>query len=90
MIGFIDDILNLFGKNAVAGLRAPVKFAMISALGIFLGWFFAYKLGWTAVMIPFVGPFEIGTIGMIVLFAFAVVATGNAVNISGCFEAEFF
>ena len=82
LIGFIDDVLNLFGKSAVAGLRAPVKFAMISALGIFLGWFFAVKLGWTAVMVPFVGPVEIGIIGMIALFAFAVVATGNAVNIS--------
>jgi phospho-N-acetylmuramoyl-pentapeptide-transferase len=33
-------------------------------------------------MVPFVGPVEIGVIGMIALFAFAVVATGNAVNIS--------
>jgi phospho-N-acetylmuramoyl-pentapeptide-transferase len=82
LIGFIDDILNLFGKSSVAGLRAPVKFAMISALGLFLGWFFAVKLGWTAVMVPFVGPVQIGIIGMILLFAFAVVATGNAVNIS--------
>jgi len=81
-IGFIDDLLNLFGKNAAAGLRAPVKFAMISALGLFLGWFFAYKLGWTTVMVPFFGPIEIGMLGMILLFAFAVVATGNAVNIS--------
>ncbi len=82
VIGLIDDLLNLFGKNAVAGLRAPVKFAMISALGLFLGWFFAYKLGWTAVMVPYLGSVEIGVVGMIVLFAFAVVATGNAVNIS--------
>ncbi len=82
VIGFVDDLLNLFGKNAAAGLRAPVKFAMISALGLFLGWFFAYKLGWTAVMVPYLGPVEIGMVGMIVLFAFAVVATGNAVNIS--------
>lgn len=82
VIGFLDDLLNLFGKDAAAGLRAPVKFAMITALGLFLGWFFAYKLGWTAVMVPYLGPIEIGMIGMIVLFAFAVVATGNAVNIS--------
>ena len=81
-IGFIDDLLNLFGKDKVAGLRAPVKFAMISALGLFLGWFFAYKLGWTAINIPFVGALPIGIAGMIVLFAFAVVATGNAVNIT--------
>ena len=82
LIGFIDDTINLFGKNAAAGLRAPVKFVMITALGVALGWFFAVKLGWTSVMVPYVGPINIGVIGMIVLFAFAVVATGNAVNIS--------
>ena len=82
LIGFIDDLMNLYGKNAVAGLRAPVKFAMISALGLFLGWFFAVKLGWTALNVPFYGTLDIGVVGMILLFAFSVVATGNAVNIS--------
>ena len=33
-------------------------------------------------MIPFVGSVEIGVVGMIALFTFAVVATGNATNIS--------
>lgn len=82
VIGLIDDTINLFGKNAAAGLRAPVKFAMITALGVFLGWFFAVKLGWTSIEIPFVGAFNIGVPAMIALFAFAVVATGNAVNIT--------
>ncbi len=82
VIGFIDDIINLFGKNAAAGLRAPVKFAMITALAVFLGWFFAVKLGWTSIQIPFAGPFDLGVVGMIIVFAFAVVATGNAVNIT--------
>ncbi len=82
VIGFIDDTINLFGKNAAAGLRAPVKFAMITALGVALGWFFAVKLGWTSVMVPYMGSVNIGVVGMIALFAFAVVATGNAVNIS--------
>ena len=82
LIGCIDDLINLFGKNAAAGLRAPVKFAMITALGVFLGWFFACKLGWTSIEIPFVGAFNIGIPAMIALFAFAVVATGNAVNIT--------
>ena len=81
-IGLIDDVINLFGKNAAAGLRAPVKFFMITALGVFLGWFFAVKLGWTSIEIPYVGIFNIGVPAMIALFAFAVVATGNAVNIS--------
>ena len=82
LIGFIDDSINLFGKNAAAGLRAPVKFAMITILGAFLGWFFAVKLGWTSIQIPYVGAFDIGIPAMIALFTFAVVATGNAVNIS--------
>ncbi len=82
MIGLIDDAINLFGKNSAAGLRAPVKFAMITALGLALGWFFSVKLGWTSIKIPYLGSFELGTIGMTLVFAFAVVATGNAVNIS--------
>lgn len=82
VIGLIDDLLNLFGHQAVAGLRAPVKFAMISVLGLSLGWFFAVKLGWTSIYLPFIGPMAIGVVPMILLFAFAVVATGNAVNIS--------
>ena len=84
LIGFIDDVINLFGKNAVAGLRAPVKFAMISALGLALGWFFSVKLGWTALNIPFFEghSIDIGWVAMTLVVAFAIVATGNAVNIS--------
>lgn len=81
-IGLIDDILNVWGSNRKdAGLRAPVKFAMIIALSGFLAWFFAFKLHFTTVMIPFIGNFEIGY-WMAPLFIFAIVATSNAVNIS--------
>jgi phospho-N-acetylmuramoyl-pentapeptide-transferase len=81
-IGLIDDILNVWGSNRKdAGLRAPVKFAMIITVGLVLGWFFHTKLGFTSVMIPFVGDVEIKW-AMIPLFMFAVVATSNAVNIS--------
>ena len=81
-IGLIDDILNVWGSNRKdAGLRAPVKFAMIIALSGSLAWFFAFKLHFTTVMIPFIGNFEIGY-WMVPLFIFAIVATSNAVNIS--------
>ena len=83
IIGLVDDMINVFGDgHGAAGLRAPVKFALISGVGLVLGWFFAIKLGWTSVMVPFMGPVEIGAVGMTLLFAFAVVATSNAVNIS--------
>lgn len=81
-IGLIDDILNVWGTDRKnAGLRAPIKFAMIIAVGLVLGWFFHTKLGFTSVMIPFVGNIDIKWL-MIPLFMFAVVATSNAVNIS--------
>lgn len=83
IVGLIDDLINVFGSGeGAAGLRAPVKFALISVVGLALGWFFAVKLGWTNLFVPFVGNVEIGIAGMILVFAFAVVATSNAVNIS--------
>lgn len=82
-VGMIDDLINVFGSGkGAAGLRGPVKFILISIVGLTLGWFFAYKLGWTTMLIPFVGSVEIGIIGIILIFAFAVVATSNAVNIT--------
>lgn len=82
LVGIIDDYLNIFGPNRKdAGLRAPVKFAMITLIGLVLGWFFYAKLGVNSFHIPFLGEVFIGWL-IIPLFAFAVVATGNAVNIS--------
>ena len=83
LVGVIDDVINIFGSGrGAAGLRGPVKFFLISVVGLVLGWFFAVKLGWTSILIPFVGDFEVGTVATILIFAFAVVATSNAVNIT--------
>lgn len=81
-VGLIDDYLNIFGSNRKdAGLRSPVKFALITLIGAFLGWFFFAKLGVDSLHIPFVGTLHLGWM-IVPLFTFAVVATGNAVNIS--------
>ena len=83
VVGMIDDFINVFGSGkGAAGLRGPVKFALITAVGLVLGWFFAVKLGWTEILVPFVGDVQIGIAGMIAIFTFAVVATSNAVNIT--------
>jgi phospho-N-acetylmuramoyl-pentapeptide-transferase len=81
-VGLLDDYINIRGfGGGVAGLRSNVKFIMITLLGLALGWFFAYKLGFDAIHVPFVGDWELGWL-MVPVFAFSVVATGNAVNIS--------
>lgn len=81
-VGLLDDIINIRGNGSgVAGLRSSIKFAMITALAVGLGWYFYAKLGFDAVHIPYIGDVFLGWV-IIPFFAFAVVATSNAVNIS--------
>ncbi len=81
-VGLIDDIINIRGGGkGVAGLRSQLKFLMIAGIGAVLGWYFFSKLGVSAVHVPFVGDLSLGWL-IVPLFAFIVVATGNAVNIS--------
>ncbi len=82
IVGLMDDVVNVRNiGGGVAGLRASLKFILISALGLVLGWFFYVKLGIDSIHIPFIGDFAIGWM-VVPLFAFAVVSAGNAVNIS--------
>ncbi len=81
-VGLIDDIINVRGLGGtVAGLRAPIKFAMITLVAAIAATFFYYKLGFTTIHIPFAGTPDIGW-AIIPLFILVVVSTGNAVNIS--------
>lgn len=81
-VGLLDDIINIRGQGkGVAGLRSSLKFIMVTVMAIVLGWFFYTRLGYNSIHIPFVGDWEVG-VWIIAIFVFAVVATGNAVNIS--------
>lgn len=83
IVGLIDDIINFRGLGGgVKGLRAPIKFAMITLVGLVCAWFFYYKLGYDTIHLPF-PPYDLFLGWWIVpLFAFVIVATGNAVNIT--------
>lgn len=82
IVGLIDDIINVRGLGGgVGGLRSGLKFTLIILIGVVLGWFFYAKLGVDSFHVPFYGEVAIGWL-IVPLFAFAVVATGNAVNIS--------
>lgn len=82
IVGLIDDFINVRGDGTgVAGLRAPIKFAMIVGVAAVAAWFFYYKLGYTSVHLPYFGDLQLGLL-IIPLFILAVISTGNAVNIS--------
>lgn len=81
-VGLVDDVINIRGGGGnVAGLRAPIKFAMITIVASIAAWFFYYKLGYSTTHVPYVGEVTLGIL-IIPLFILAVVSTGNAVNIS--------
>lgn len=82
IVGLIDDIINVRGDGTgVAGLRAPIKFAMMILVSAIAAWFFYYKLGYTTIHLPFAGDLHLGVL-LIPVFILAVVSTSNAVNIS--------
>jgi phospho-N-acetylmuramoyl-pentapeptide-transferase len=82
LVGLIDDVINIRGLGGgVSGLRSWLKFLMITAVAAVAAWFFYSKLGYSSIYVPFWGELELAW-AIIPLFIFAVVATGNAVNIS--------
>jgi phospho-N-acetylmuramoyl-pentapeptide-transferase len=82
IVGFIDDLINVRGLGGgVAGLRAPLKFGMITAVALASALFFYYKLGYNTIHLPYLGDIVLGWL-LIPLFTLAVISTGNAVNIS--------
>ena len=81
-VGLIDDAINIRGGGGKkGGLRATVKFAMITLVAALAAWFFYYKLGFTSIHIPFAGDVNLGWF-IIPVFMLVVVSTSNAVNIS--------
>ena len=82
IVGLIDDIINTRGGGGnVAWLRAPIKFAMISAVAAIGAFFFYYKLGFSTVHV--FGNFDLHLGWLIIpIFMLVVVSTSNAVNIS--------
>lgn len=81
-VGLIDDIINVRGLGGgVKGLRASLKFSMLTAVALAAAWFFFARLGYSDIHVPFYGALTLGA-AIIPLFVFAVVSMGNAANIT--------
>ncbi len=81
-VGFLDDIINLRGNgNGVAGLRAKLKFTLVSIVALLGGAYFYSKLGYDSFYLTFFGDIYVGVL-IVPIFAFVVVAATNAVNIT--------
>ncbi len=81
-IGLLDDYINIRGSsNLAGGLRARLKFWLITLVALAGGLYFFYKLGFDLIHIPWLGDYSIGWL-YIPLFVLVVVSTANAVNIT--------
>jgi phospho-N-acetylmuramoyl-pentapeptide-transferase len=81
-LGMLDDIINIWSAGrGTAGLDARAKLFFTIAIGVFLGWWFYSRMGWSSVFVPFVGSVDLYWM-IIPLFAFAVTAIANSVNIT--------
>lgn len=82
LVGLLDDFINIRGTGqGVAGLPSKLKLLLITVIATVGGWWFFAKLDFSGIHIPFYGELSVGWL-IVPLFAFVVVATANAVNIS--------
>lgn len=84
-IGLSDDVLQIFGKGNYANDHSKyrkIKAGTIILIGLFIGWWFVFKLGVTAVHIPFYGSLDFG-IFYILFFIMVMLATFSTSVIDG-------
>lgn len=83
VVGLIDDIINVRGLGGgTKGLRASLKFSLMTIIGVGLALYFYFAMGAHSIHLPF-PPYD-WDIGWLIVpvFAFVVIATSNAVNIT--------
>lgn len=81
LLGAIDDLFNIRGINKSKGINVKPKFLWLTLFAILGGVWFHYKLGYDLIYIPLIGDFTLGW-WYIPVFAFIMLATANAVNIT--------
>ena len=81
LLGGVDDYLNARGIGKKKGLEAAPKMLFLTAFALAGALWFYFKLDYTQVTLPLIGALEIG-IFAIPLYAFVIVGTANAVNVT--------
>ncbi len=80
LVGLLDDYLNVRKLGAHGGgLRARHRLLIYAGIAAVGAWWFAAKLGWDLLHVPFIGTFSIGW-WYVPVFLFVIVATAFSVN----------
>jgi phospho-N-acetylmuramoyl-pentapeptide-transferase len=82
VIGMFDDVFNILKLGPRGGgLSVKQRLLLYTLLAAIGAWWFYFKLGFATIVVPFIGPFDIG-IWYIPFFILVVVATTHALNIT--------
>ncbi len=84
LVGIADDILQVSGKGKYigGGLRLRYRLFLVALIGLIGGWWFYYKLGYSALHIPSNGDFFMG-VWYIPFFILVMLATYSGGVIDG-------
>lgn len=93
LIGLADDLLQVRnkGKYIAGGLTLKKRLVLMSLVGLVGGWWFFYKLGWSALWVPGMGNLEIGWlfIPLFILVTMAVYSGGVIDGLDGLAGGTF-
>ncbi|MBP7057070.1 phospho-N-acetylmuramoyl-pentapeptide-transferase [Candidatus Gracilibacteria bacterium] len=81
LLGALDDYYNIRGIGTKKGIGAKPKMFWLTLFALMGAWWFYSKLGYNELHLPALGDFFIG-LWYIPLFAFVIIASSNAVNIT--------
>lgn len=80
LLGIIDDLLGIFRIGPKGGgLSMKHRLGLYTLIAIVAAWWFAFKLDWDVVLVPFFGVVNVG-MWFIPIAIFIIVATSFSVN----------
>ena len=84
ILGFFDDIFQVFGKGkyVAGGISFTRRLFLVVLIGLIGAWWFYFKLGWDTIYIPFLGDFTIG-LWYLPLFIIVLLASWSGGVIDG-------
>jgi len=82
LIGAVDDIIGIFKIKGKKGLSVKERLLLYAGVGLLAAWWFAVKLDWNVLHVPFIGGIDIGIWGYAAFVFLVVIATSHSTNIT--------
>ncbi len=80
LIGMADDLVGILKTKNKNGLSMKERIALYSIVAIGGAYWFAFKLNWDVISIPFIGDLNIGIWASALIFIFIIIATSFSMN----------